>query len=93
MIVKFMSCEDVGDDDSRKLFRLVSGVKSIRFARRISPTEGAIASLILEDGLCYDEEVFGSVYVMNDTGKTVSSFCPNTPPCNPVVSNPHLVPQ
>jgi hypothetical protein len=74
MIVKIMSGEDAADEDVRKLYMLVSGVKEVKFVRRLSPNPCAIASIVRDDGVIYDEEVHGNVYVMNDAGKTVSSF-------------------
>jgi hypothetical protein len=77
MIVKFMSDENAADDDSRKTFRLLSGVKTVEFVRGVYTKGsgfGPMAVMYMEDGSYHEESIRGNVYVMNDSGKTVSSF-------------------
>ena len=70
-VVKFMSDENAEDADSRKTFRLLAGVDSVEFVRG---DDGAIACLTFSDGSIKEETLRGNAYVMNDSGKTVSSF-------------------
>lgn len=71
LIVKIMSGEDLADSDTRKAHTLLVDVKSVDFVRR----GGALAVVTFND---LDEPVEyaldGNVYVMNEAGKTVSSF-------------------
>lgn len=83
LIVKIMSVENLPDDDPRKSHSLVANVSSVSFNR---DSEGAvIARLYVRDevktaacGGYVDHETFWEVpanaYVMNDKGKTVSTF-------------------
>jgi len=72
MLVKFMSDENAADEDSRKTFRLLSGVKVCEFVRSVET--GAVACLTMDDGSYHEEHLRGNAYVMNESGKTVSSF-------------------
>ena len=75
MIVKCMGSENAPDDDSRKQYRIISGVKIIEFVRKYDDDkDAAVACLTMDDGTFHEEYCYGNVYVMNDAGKTVSSF-------------------
>jgi hypothetical protein len=71
MLVKFMSGEGAADDDSRKQFRVFSSVKSVEFIRS---DNGSFARMEFEHGVEMEYHLSGNAYVMNDAGKTVSSF-------------------
>jgi hypothetical protein len=76
LIVKMMSGEDCPDDDTRKSYKLKSGVLDVEFAR---DGDDAIAWLwfLGGNGLPVGPEKFlltGNCYVMNEAGKTISSF-------------------
>ena len=73
LIVKMMSSEDTPDTDTRKSYRLFTGVVDVDFSRG----EGGEAYMDLmfsgeDDKETY--EVIGNVFVMNEAGKTVASF-------------------
>ena len=73
LLVKLMSCEDTPDTDSRKAYELFTDVLKVEVNRG----EGgeAYMDLLFKDG--EDVETFdvpGNVYVMNENGKTISSF-------------------
>ena len=72
MILKFMSGENAADNDSRKTYRLLSDVKTVEFVR--IEEDGVVASLTMNDDTYHEEHLRGNAYVMNDAGKTVSSF-------------------
>ena len=77
MIVKMMSQENAPDDDSRKTYRIVSDVKTVEFVRKMAAgkdTDEGIAVLEMKDGSWQEAHLYGNAYVMNDAGKTVSSF-------------------
>ena len=78
MIVKCMSGEDAGDDDSRKQYALYSDVKDVEFVRQMDGN--AIAVVYFKDGGNRELYCYGNVYVMNDSGKTLSSFGVAQPP-------------
>lgn len=76
VVVKLMSGEDMPDDDTRKSFKLKTGVLDVEFARDDGHPyvwlwyRGA-------DGLAGPPTqllLTGNVYVMNEAGKTVASF-------------------
>lgn len=76
LIVKIMSGEDCPDADARKAHRLITGVTSVVFAH--TEKGGDMTVNYAGD----DEEEFtltGNVYVMNEAGKTISSFTPSGP--------------
>lgn len=73
VIVKIMSDQNLADDDSRKSHILVTGVASVEFLRH----PAALVCLNFNDGReGYSIPANGNVYVMNEAGKTVSSFNP-----------------
>lgn len=74
MIVKCMSNDNAPDDDSRKTYSLYSDVKHVEFVRKDGEPDCAIAVVDFNDGESRELYCYGNVYVMNDAGKTVSSF-------------------
>lgn len=71
MYLKLMGPEDLADSDSRKTFRMASGVADVSFVRNAQSCE---AIVLYEDGQREAFPLEGNVYVLNDSGKTVSSF-------------------
>lgn len=78
LIVKIMSGENLPDDDTRKSYTLHTGVASVEFHRR----PGApVAAMCFGDAIVPLEfPLEGNVYVMNEAGRTVSSFGVSPPP-------------
>lgn len=83
LIVKIMSDEDTADTDPRKSFALHAGVATAIFERRGDGTSDdprtftqPWLTLIFADKALSAEsfEPRGNVYVMNEGGKTISSF-------------------
>lgn len=80
MYLKLMSGENASDDDSRKQYILLSGVKSVEFhrddpdGREKLPLSGPMAAVEFENGDSRWYPVNGNCYLMNDQGKTISSF-------------------
>lgn len=72
LIVKIMSDEDLPDDDSRKSFTLHTGVASVEFHRR--PGAPVAAMCFGDEIMAMEFPLVGNVYVMNETGKTISNF-------------------
>lgn len=73
LIIKLMSDEDAPDQDTRKSYRLFTGVTSASFSR----DESGAGIMMVHFEAKEDEETFdviGNVYVMNEAGKTISSF-------------------
>jgi hypothetical protein len=73
LMVKLMSAEDTPDTDSRKAYELFTDVLKVEFNRG----EGGEAYMDLLFRDSEDVETFdvpGNVYVMNENGKTISSF-------------------
>lgn len=71
LIVKIMSPEDLPDDDTTKAYELIAGVRRV-----IMPDEeGGVMTLEIE-GLSELEGRYpqGNVYVMNEAGRTISTF-------------------
>ena len=88
LIVKIMSAENIPDDDPRKGYSLYPDVTGVHFFRQDGSDmagEGAMVRLYVREpiktamvpGFCENEKVAhvtGNVYVMNENGKTISSF-------------------
>lgn len=77
MYLKLMSGEDAPDGDSCKTYRLFSHVSSVSFDRRANGT--AVAEVVFDvdsaSGVGIETfELEGNAYLMNDDGKTISSF-------------------
>lgn len=72
VIVKIMSGEDLADEDTQKSFRLFMDVTFVEFHRRAGGPVAFIYAKGEAEGAEYPLE--GNVYVMNENGKTVSSF-------------------
>lgn len=72
MLLKIMSAEDAGDDDSRKTFRILDNVEAAEFAR--DAHEAAFVSVTFTDGETEDFPCPSNVYLMNHDGKTVAHF-------------------
>lgn len=73
LLVKMMSAEDTPDTDSRKAHELFTDVVKVEFQR--GDGGEAYMDLLFKDS--EDVETFdvtGNVYVMNENGKTISSF-------------------
>lgn len=79
MYVKMMSDENLPDTDSRKSFKLLSGVDTVTFNRSPeAPTEaGPTAYIVFKDGTNESFLLAGNVYVMTDEGKTIEKFGPH----------------
>lgn len=81
LIVKIMSGCNEPDDHTTSTYRLLTGVLSVNFTRDDHGL--AYAELLFDTS--DDTETFelsGNVYVMNESGKTISSFgsaVPGTP--------------
>jgi hypothetical protein len=84
LIVKMMSDQDNrADEDEGKRFRLLHGVVDVRFDH-----EGG--EHVMHVWYAKDQDpdflrpssfmIAGTVYVMNETGRTISSFRPNAEP-------------
>lgn len=74
--IKLMSGEDMPDDDTRKTYKLKSGVLDIEF-ERMGEDSYAWLWFMGGDGCATAPTqllLHGNVYVMNESGKTVSSF-------------------
>lgn len=78
MFLKVMSPENAADDDSRKTYRLYGGIKVVEFERIECPDElgfKAYAHVVYDDDSMSESIIVnGNAYVMNDDGKTISSF-------------------
>lgn len=74
LIVKVMSGCDRPDDDARKSFQLFAEVKDVDFVRDDDDESQAIAVLRYGSNLSETVEVYGNVYVMNEAGRTISTF-------------------
>lgn len=84
-ILKVMSNEDIPDNDARKTYCLYSDVDSVSFSRQSDGT--AMAHLWVKEpvktamvpGFVEVEkhvQVTGNCYLMNENGKTISTFSP-----------------
>lgn len=74
LVVKIMSGENGPDCDTRKSYKLLSDVTSVEFGRDDEPKRASLFVWFKGDP---QPEVFyplGNVYVMNEAGKTISSF-------------------
>lgn len=76
LTLKLMSDENIPDDDSRKSFFLHAGVKSVDFRRDPDNPDVCRAHVLFSTGL-ETFDLVGNAYVMNENGKTVSSFGPS----------------
>jgi hypothetical protein len=93
LILKIMGLENGPDEDTRKTYRLLTGVRCVEFNRigQIASDSDAMPSFTAEASVTFDDdqcEVFplgGNVYVMNEAGKTISSFCPSPLPADIVL--------
>jgi antitoxin component of RelBE/YafQ-DinJ toxin-antitoxin module len=76
LTLKMMSGENIPDDDSRKTFMLLAEVLSVGFSRRPGGICKANVSFRTPAGTSMSESIVldGNCYVMNDAGKTISSF-------------------
>ena len=89
VIVKMMSDEDAPDSDTRKLHILFTDVYGVHFKRDAKGSPSMELTFCKgyhtdeRENTLYTEEftVTGNVYVMNEAGKTVSSFG-----CSPIPS-------
>lgn len=73
MYLKMMGPEGLADSDSRKTFRVMAHVADVEFIRNAG-REPCEASVLYDDGQRETFALTGNVYVLNDQGKTVSSF-------------------
>ncbi len=77
MYVKIMSSENIPDADSRKSYRLLAGVISVIFNRAPeAPISSDIPHIYVtfEDSTTESFELYGNVYVLNESGKTIEKF-------------------
>lgn len=76
LIVKIMSGEHAADDDSRKTHTLLTDVKSCQFVRHDDGSASAVMTFGgARDGWAPERfAIEGNAYVMNENGKTISSF-------------------
>lgn len=78
MYLKIMSTENAPDGDSRKTYRFLANVDAVNFVRVNSeedgPKVGAFAFVTFTDGTRESFDVEGNAYLLNDTGKTLSSW-------------------
>lgn len=72
MYLKMMGPEDLPDSDTRKSYRLVQQVVDARTERHEDGK--AFISYTIESGEMFTVPVSGNVYILNDQGKTVSTF-------------------
>lgn len=85
LIIKMMRDiqQNLADDDTRKPFRLISSVDSVTFEH--PPENGfdlmhvSYGAANMAGGMPESFFVGGNVYIMNETGRTVSSYCPTNP--------------
>ena len=66
-----MSNEEIPDDDSRKLFKIISNVDEVDFHR---PDNGPSVDINIRGIGWQTEWIKGNVYIMNDQGKTIQTF-------------------
>lgn len=80
LIVKIMGRENTADDDTRKSHKLITGVRFVEFDRDAEAHGFESPAVVIID---YGDEklggpvtvpIWGNVYVMNEAGRTVSSF-------------------
>lgn len=81
LIVKIMSAEDLADDNTQKSYCLHTGVASVAFHRRSGKPVAEIQ--FVEQDVPYQYTLEGNVYVMNENGKTISSFGVADPTIDP----------
>lgn len=75
LIVKVMSDESIPDEDSRKVHRVYSDVERVHFVRQANGVTSAI--LTTKNDEILEVVLNGNCYIMNENGKTISSFCPS----------------
>ena len=73
LLVKMMSSEDTPDTDSRKSHQLFTDVVKVEFQRG-ECGEGYMDLLFKDSEDVETFDVVGNVYVMNESGKTISQF-------------------
>lgn len=78
MYLKIMDAENAPDDDSRKTYRLLADVTAVKFSRVSDvgegPEVGTFAFVRFKGGEPETFDVPGNAYVMNENGKTISSW-------------------
>ena len=78
MHLKIMDAENAPDNDSRKTYRLLADVIAVKFSRISSadegPEVGAFVCVTFQNGACERFGVPGNAYLMNENGKTISSW-------------------
>jgi hypothetical protein len=78
MYIKIMDAENAPDNDSRKTYRLLADVISVKFSRISGvdqgPEVGAFVFVTFKVGVCERFDVPGNAYLMNENGKTISSW-------------------
>lgn len=82
LIVKIMSADPIADDDTRKGFKLITGVLSTEFGR--SEDGSPVAYLWCGEPMPECFYPAGNTYVMNEAGRTIASFGCEPPPGSPV---------
>jgi hypothetical protein len=78
MYLKIMDAENAPDDDSRKAYRLLSDVVAVKFSRISDigqgPRIGTFAFVRFKSGEPETFDIPANAYLMNDNGKTISSW-------------------
>lgn len=76
MYLKIMSGENAADSDSRKSYEILDNVASAKFER----IDGEpVVHVVFDDGDVEDYTISGNAYVMNESGRTISTFGASEP--------------
>lgn len=79
MILKLMGPEDCPDSDTRKTYRILDDVVACNFTRPDGDEAEPVVRVTFGNDSVESFPLYGNAYLMNQTGKTVSSFG-----CSPV---------
>lgn len=80
MYLKIMGWGDLPDSDPTKTFQLLGDVEHVTFHRYIEADDlghkvGDVEAIVWrKDRGCEFHPVYANAYVLNDSGKTISSF-------------------
>ena len=72
LVVKLMGPENLSDGSSQKTYRLLANVATVNFKR--GNGKSFIELSYIGDDEVFEFELEGNVYIMNEDGKTISSF-------------------
>ncbi len=89
LMLKLMSAQDLPDEDSRKRYSLYANIVTVDFVKKEDGR--AWAEVLYTDGGTEDFPLYGNAYLMNENGRTVSSFGPGADACPPKFKDPVMV--